>query len=97
MVSRYFDVIKHPMDLGTMESNLVQGQYRTMESFEADMRLIFKNCRTFNHPGTVVVAHGNGLEALFDKEWTKAMEKKLSSADRTFAQKTLTNMIYDEA
>ena len=40
--------IKKPMDLGTVKSNLKQGQYTTAEEFIADVRLIFTNCYTWN-------------------------------------------------
>ncbi|KAG8920123.1 hypothetical protein FRC01_000907 [Tulasnella sp. 417] len=39
----------------------------------------------------------NHLEAIFNKEWVKAMEKKLSSADRAFAIKTLNTMFNDDS
>ncbi|KAG8887222.1 hypothetical protein FRB99_004303, partial [Tulasnella sp. 403] len=40
----YYDEIKNPMDLSTLENNLNAGRYQTMEHFEHDIRLIFKNC-----------------------------------------------------
>lgn len=94
-INRYLDEIKRPMDLRTLEENLTQGKYRTMREFEVDTRLIFNNCRQFNPPGTVVVQAADVLEHMFDKEWAKANEKKLSSADRSFALKTLTSMMAD--
>lgn len=78
-----------------MENKLNSGRYRTMEDFEADMHLIFQNCRQFNHPATIVVANANVLEGVFDKEWVKAMEKKLAGPDKNFALKTLQSLLYD--
>jgi hypothetical protein len=40
----YFDIIKEPMDMGTVKSKLEQREYATPADFAADMRLIFSNC-----------------------------------------------------
>lgn len=46
----YLDIIKEPMDLSTVERKLKEGEYPTKESFESDMRLIWSNASTYNHP-----------------------------------------------
>ncbi|CDI87466.1 bromodomain-containing protein, putative [Eimeria praecox] len=48
----YYDVIKNPMDLRTMEAKLERDEYRSEEAFVADLLLIFRNCRTFNDEAT---------------------------------------------
>ncbi|TRM61550.1 hypothetical protein BD626DRAFT_570752 [Schizophyllum amplum] len=78
----YFDEIKHPMDFSTMGKKLTEGQYQTMEDFRKDVELIFKNCRTFNPPTTYPQQCADNVEALFKKEWAKAMEKKLSYTEK---------------
>lgn len=45
----YFDVIKHPMDLGTMSKKLYL--YKNMEEFKSDLDLIWSNCLTYNTVG----------------------------------------------
>lgn len=44
----YLDVIKKPMDLGTIESNLKKGRYRSGAEFEADVNLVWSNCFKYN-------------------------------------------------
>lgn len=44
----YYNIIKEPMDLGTLKSNLRQGVYEDPESFEQDMLKIFSNCILYN-------------------------------------------------
>ncbi|KAJ1022251.1 hypothetical protein NDA13_005164 [Ustilago tritici] len=44
----YYDVIKHPMDLGTMQKKVKSGQYKTKKQFAADLELIWENCLTYN-------------------------------------------------
>lgn len=44
----YYDVIKQPMDLSTMETKLEQDAYETPEDFIRDALLITINCRKYN-------------------------------------------------
>ncbi|KAG8886099.1 hypothetical protein FRB98_001473 [Tulasnella sp. 332] len=93
----YYDEIKNPMDFNTLEQNLTQGKYMTMDQFESDMRLIFRNCRQFNPPGIDVYIAADTQEATFDAEWQKVTKKKLSSAERTFVIQTLNTMMGDDS
>ncbi|PWN51023.1 hypothetical protein IE53DRAFT_368416 [Violaceomyces palustris] len=44
----YYDVIKHPMDLGTMQKKIKSGQYKNKKQFAHDLDLIWDNCLTYN-------------------------------------------------
>lgn len=48
----YFDIIKEPMDLGTVESKLKKGEYGTALEFGHDMRLIWSNSMKYNPRNT---------------------------------------------
>lgn len=61
-VADYYDVIKEPMDLSTMESKLEADQYATPEDFIKDARLIFDNCRKYNNESTPYAKCANKLE-----------------------------------
>ncbi|KAI5962049.1 BDF1 [Candida theae] len=65
----YHEVIKEPMDLGTIQSKLTNNLYENADEFEKDIRLMFRNCYTFNPEGTDVNMMGHRLEAIFDKKW----------------------------
>jgi len=65
----YFDVIKEPMDLSTISKKLSEGIYYNAEEFESDVRLMFRNCYTFNPEGTPVNVLGHKLEEHFDQRW----------------------------
>jgi transcription initiation factor TFIID subunit 2 len=95
-VLRYYDEIKHPMDLKTMSDRLNEGRYSTMEQFREDMDLIFKNCRLFNPPGTYPVICADLLESTFEREWTKGSEKKLSYGEKRSIQVLLNKLIADD-
>jgi hypothetical protein len=46
----YFDVVKHPMDLGTIKEKLRQCSYSNMQEFANDMILTFDNAMLYNPP-----------------------------------------------
>lgn len=63
----YFDIIKSPMDLGTVENNLLNDQYFTVEAFKSDIQLIFDNCYLYNNPGDPVCLDAKKLEEHYRK------------------------------
>jgi hypothetical protein len=48
----YLDVIKKPMDLSSVRSNL-KHKYKSIVDFRDDLHLIWKNCKTYNIEGSV--------------------------------------------
>ncbi|XP_020876216.1 transcription factor GTE9 isoform X2 [Arabidopsis lyrata subsp. lyrata] len=73
----YFNVIKHPMDLGTVKNKLTSGTYSCPSEFAADVRLTFSNAMTYNPPGNDVFVMADTLRKFFEVRW-KTLEKKLS-------------------
>jgi len=71
----YFDVIKNPMDLGTVKENLLHGAYEALEDFIADVQLIWDNAREFNGPTHFVSAIANRMQKMFEKEIAKSFKK----------------------
>lgn len=65
----YFDIVKHPMDLSTIQKKYAANEYDSADEFEADVRLMFNNCYKFNPEGSPVNLMGHRLEAVFDKKW----------------------------
>lgn len=61
-VADYYDVIKEPMDLSTMEEKLEKDMYPTPEDFIRDAKLIFDNCRKYNNENTPYAKSANKLE-----------------------------------
>ena len=58
----YHDIIKKPMDLGTVKTNMDNRQYTTAQDFASDVRMIFKNCYVYNPETHDVVAMARKLE-----------------------------------
>ncbi|GAB5592841.1 transcription initiation at TATA-containing promoter protein [Umbelopsis nana] len=82
----YFDVVKRPMDISTVERKLSAGEYKNAAEFEADVRLIFHNCYIFNTPDNEVYQMGQALEAVFNEKWKKSSSSS-SSSKKTMSAK----------
>lgn len=61
-VPDYYEVIKEPMDLSTMEDRLQNDLYPRPEDFIKDAKLIFDNCRRYNNETTPYAKSANKLE-----------------------------------
>jgi hypothetical protein len=46
-IPQYFDIVKKPMDFGTIAVKLARGDYSGHEQFKEDMELVFENAVTF--------------------------------------------------
>ncbi|XP_027351706.1 transcription factor GTE8-like isoform X2 [Abrus precatorius] len=76
----YFNIIKHPMDLGTVKSKLAAGAYAAPLEFADDVKLTFFNAMTYNPPGNDVHLMADTLCKYFELRW-KTIEKKLPRSD----------------
>ena len=66
---RLFDypkIIKNPMDLQTVKTNLDGFKYTNETEVVADIRLIFLNAMTYNSPGSRVYVHAKSLSDFFE-------------------------------
>lgn len=83
------------MDFSTISAKLTEGKYPTMEDFKKDVELIFSNCRQFNPPETYPTICAAVVERVFRKEWPKAMERKLSWAEKRSLQGVMNTLVKD--
>lgn len=65
----YFDVIKNPMDLGTIKTQLQSGHYETPEEFAADVRLVWNNALTYNEQDNEVHLLAKEFQAAFEQSY----------------------------
>lgn len=77
----YFDIIKKPMDLGTIHKKLDSGVYHAIDDFQADVHLTFDNAMAYNEKGTVVYDMAKELKAKFVSDY-KRLESQLDAEDR---------------
>jgi len=75
----YYEIIKTPMDFGTVATKLDDGEYRTEGSahgpqkFVADVRQVFYNAWTYNTPGHQVYEFAQEVGRIFETELAKAV------------------------
>ncbi|KAL0353817.1 UNVERIFIED_CONTAM: Transcription factor GTE4 [Sesamum angustifolium] len=65
----YHDIIKHPMDLGTIKTRLSQNWYKSPREFAEDVRLVFRNAMTYNPKGQDVHIMAEQLSQIFEERW----------------------------
>jgi hypothetical protein len=66
-VPSYWEVIREPMDLGTMERKLRQGGYHSEEGFHADVSKIISNSYAFNPKEFKIYAVTKKFESFYLK------------------------------
>lgn len=71
----YHQIIKSPMDLGTVKTNLERNFYHSPQEFAADVRLTFNNALTYNPKGHDVHHMAETLLVQFDQMFDPALKK----------------------
>ncbi len=77
----YFEKIKKPMDLGSINKRLENGGYREISQFDADVRLTFDNAMLYNEPGTPVHEMAKSLKAAYVEEHKKLFDRLKQEED----------------
>ncbi len=83
MLPGYYDVVKRPMDLGTVKTRLNGGHYGdNPEAFAADVRLVWKNCMSYNNPDTEFHHTADRMRLLFEQAYKAASEKSAAVQEK---------------
>uniref|UniRef100_A0A4W3HMC7 Bromodomain testis-specific protein n=1 Tax=Callorhinchus milii TaxID=7868 RepID=A0A4W3HMC7_CALMI len=73
----YYQIIKKPMDLGTIKKRLENHYYwKSMECTE-DLKTMFTNCYVYNRPGDDIVIMAQTLEKLFLQKLAQMPQKEI--------------------
>lgn len=70
VVTDYYKIIKEPMDLGTVEKQLLSSQYHHPQDFCDDVRKVWVNCQMYNNPESVVGKVGARASRKFEWLWS---------------------------
>ncbi|KAL3666533.1 hypothetical protein V7S43_008166 [Phytophthora oleae] len=62
----YLQVVKEPMDLGTIRSKLSKNEYKKPVEFARDMRLVWSNCKLYNQDGSDLYLLADELAKKFE-------------------------------
>ncbi len=82
--------VQTPMDLGMIARRLENGLYVSAAAVAEDVRLVWRNCRTFNEPGSDVSKSCDELAGFFDQLWKQAkLEKAAVRTTFTFEKSSL--------
>ncbi|KAJ8467417.1 hypothetical protein OPV22_029969 [Ensete ventricosum] len=76
----YFQVIKYPMDFGTIKTRIQLGRYSNPWDFVSDVRLTFTNAKTYNPPKNDAHIMADAMSKFFETRW-KPIEKKMVAAN----------------
>ena len=68
-VPDYYDVVKNPMDLATVQGKLGRNEYENPGQLRADMLLLFHNAGVYNKEGTTILKQARDLESKFEALW----------------------------
>nr|XP_020662817.1 bromodomain testis-specific protein [Pogona vitticeps] len=74
----YHDIIKCPMDLGTIKKKMENYEYKDTQEFAADVRLMFMNCYRYNSPDQEVVTMARKLQDVFEMQFAKIPDEPAS-------------------
>mmetsp|Transcript_12258 Transcript_12258/g.18467 ORF Transcript_12258/g.18467 Transcript_12258/m.18467 type:complete len:209 (-) Transcript_12258:155-781(-) len=74
-------IIKNPMDLGTIKSNIECKKYDDAYDFAEDVRLVWKNAKTYNTPGSPIYNTAESLSGLFERKFP-TIRKKFSARSK---------------
>merc|ERR1719430_561836 len=72
---KYYEIVKEPMDLQTIEGRVNYNQYNCLAEFIGDITRIFENCRYFNPQGTGVAKAAENLEIFLAQKIEGVREK----------------------
>jgi len=70
----YFDIVKVPMDLGTIKKRLEQGTYREARALSRDTHLVFDNAMLYNPHKSDVHMIAKSMKKDFDGQYKRQME-----------------------
>ncbi|XP_043708562.1 transcription factor GTE2-like [Telopea speciosissima] len=81
----YNQIIKYPMDLGTVKTKLSKNLYASPLDFASDVRLTFNNALVYNPKGHDVYVMAEQLLARFEEMFEPACKKLQSMQRRVFS------------
>lgn len=66
-IPTYFDIVKKPMDFGTIRKKLESNKYANADQLLKDAKQVFINCYLFNIPDDIVSKMGRDLQTEFNR------------------------------
>ncbi|XP_063481526.1 bromodomain testis-specific protein isoform X1 [Symphalangus syndactylus] len=86
----YYDIVKNPMDLGTIKEKMDNQEYEDAYKFAADVRLMFMNCYKYNPPDHEVVTMARMLQDVFETHFSKIPVEPVESMPLCYIKTDIT-------
>lgn len=67
----YFQVIKHPIDLNTINRRLINGEYPAVSQWDKDMNFIWNNAEKIYQKTSYIAILANELRIHYEKEYNR--------------------------
>jgi len=75
-------IITKPMDLGTVLNKITNNKYSSADQFAYDIRLVFKNAKTYNTPGSGIYVVAENLHKQFERRFARITKNSITSKKR---------------
>ena len=85
-VPDYYQVIKHPIDLGTIQKRLKNGEYSNKSQWDKDMNLIWSNAEKYYKKGSLISILANELHRVYEKECEKLRLLRVAKWSRVIVE-----------
>ena len=82
MYPDYADKVEEPMDFGRVKKALERGLYKHPEQFVEHVRLVFRNARSYNKPGSDVHVMAKTLQEKFEERYAASIVPRLVEAQK---------------
>lgn len=83
----YYDVIRSPMDLSTVQNRL--NPYKLVDEALSDIRLVWDNCRKFNQPGSDICLDATHMANFFEDLVLGRLGKSFQSKPQSIQSEVL--------
>uniref|UniRef100_A0A0N5AWY7 Bromo domain-containing protein n=1 Tax=Syphacia muris TaxID=451379 RepID=A0A0N5AWY7_9BILA len=71
----YYDIVKEPMDIGTIRHKMEHKQYANPDELKRDLLLVCDNCFKYNPPSDPVHLQGKSLQKFIEDKWKQMPEE----------------------
>ncbi|XP_045874618.1 bromodomain testis-specific protein [Meles meles] len=93
----YYDIVKNPMDLGTIKGKMDNQEYKDAYEFAADVRLMFMNCYKYNPPDHEVVTMARMLQDVFEMHFAKIPDEPVETMPVCYIRTDTTKILGRES
>lgn len=67
----YFSIIAKPIAMSNIRKRVTSNNYKDVNAFRDDFRLMFNNARTYNQEGSWVYVDAEEMEKVFNAAWER--------------------------